>query len=1040
MQHASAKTNRIIRTLCRATLATAIAMCLPVATAAAQSNESTSSYSIPAGDLASALDKFSTQSGIQLLYKPELVAGKKGRAVNGALSPSAALGRLLEGSGLTSERANGQTYVLKPAPPSASKPPPIKPKPAAQSPRGTGEVTQLPEILVMGNRVPSLNTDIERTRDDVQPYVVFQREVIERSGAVNIEGFLRQRLPMSTTALSNNQYVNTNGNRSQVELRGLGPGQTLILIDGRRTSQTLSGGRELLQQDLNGIPLSAVERIEVLPTTASGIYGGDATGGVVNVILRRDYRGGEVQLTWDDCFDTDCSQPRIDLSAGFHLGQNTSVMVRASQSRSNALLRQDRDFVEDYRRQGFENTPNLYLPPAGAPLGALPNVQSTDGSELVLDDGTLLGSSFTHVPAGYAGAAGDGGAALVGNAGTYDFGLANSSQNEGGRAALLNNPTVTSGGLTLRHAFTPKLDGFVDLWASNNVGHFVVNQLSDSFTLPADAPNNPFQQDLQVRVPLPTQDFSLESRSTDRRATVGLIAKLPGGWLGELDYLWSQTRSSSDLEVYHELTPEGTAALQDGTLDILRDPNADPLDLSPYLIRPGNIFGPFETTTRSPTLILGGPIGSLPGGESQLSLRLEHRDEQFAQGSFSDPGFGTQFTPAKSQSVSSAYAGITLPLFSALNARPGLRELEVQLSVRHDRYALDAASNDSIASPDQPVDRIDRKLSSTNTTVGLRWQPIEDLVLRASRGTGFLPPNVNQLVPNAPFQEPSGFYLDPRRGNTPIGEFEVRSGGSPDLVPEESKSFSAGLILAPRFLPGARLSLDYTQIKKTDNIVSLETQQVLLLEALLPGRVLRGPNLPGDPPGWAGPVTTIDTSLINSARTEVEAVDMQLDYEHENDWGRFHWFAVSTWMLHLKTQVTPATPLLDSVGYDFAPLKFKANAGLNWNRGPWTLGWVVRYYDRYRPYDVFLLDFPEFIPGMIATQGAAYIDSQSYHDLSGEYRFGDEAIRWLGGVTMQFGIRNVLNDAPARAREGYSTYGDPRLASYWVSVKKSFDF
>lgn len=1010
-------------------------------TAMAQQAE-VQSYRIAGGDLETALSQFGTQSRIQLLYSPELLEGKRSPGLTGSFTPTQALRQLLQGSGLEAERVNSSTVVLKKiaATPSPARSP--VQKPASSAAASEGKVTELPEILVTGTR--SLNTDIERTRDDVQPYVVFHRETIERSGAVNIDDFLRQRLPMSSAGVPNNQF-DGGGNRSQIELRGLGPGQTLILIDGRRTSQTLSTGNTLLQQDLNGIPLSAVERIEVLPTTASGIYGGDATGGVVNVILRRDYRGGEVQLTWDDCIDTDCSQPRIDLSAGFRLGQNSSVMLRASQSRSNALLRRDRDFIEDYRRQAFENNPNLYLPPASAPLGALPNLRSADGSELLLDDGTPLGSSFTHVPSGYAGAASDSGAALLANAGTYDFGLANSSQGAGGRAALLNNPVVTSGGLTLRHAFTPKLDGFVDLWASNNLGHFVSNRLSDNFTLPADSPNNPFQQDLQVTLPLPTQDFAFETRNTDRRATIGLIARLPGGWLGELDYLWSRTRSSSTQEIYHDLTLEGGAALQNGTLDLLRDPNAYPLDLSPYLIRPGEISGPFETTTRSPTLILGGPIGSLPGGDPQLSLRLEHRNEEFSEASLVHPDF-TLFLPDKSQSVSSAYAGVTLPLFSALNARPGLRELEIQVSARHDRYTLDAASNDGFVSPNQPVSRVNRKLSSTNTTVGLRWQPIEDLVLRASRGTGFLPPNVNQLVPSPPFQDAGGYFLDPLRGATPVGDFEYRYGGNPDLLPEDSKSVSAGLILTPRFLSGARLSVDYTRIEKTGNITSLGPQQIMLLEAFLPGRVQRGPNLPGDLPGWAGPVTVLDDSLVNIARTEVEAVDLQLDYEHENSWGRFHWFAVSTWMLHMRNQVVPTTPFLDEVGYDNAsiligtPLRFKVNGGLQWSRGAWRLGWVVRHFDRYRPYSAQVLAYPQYIEDVLLAQGAAYVSSQTYHDLNGEYRFDGDAGSWLDDTTLQFGIRNVFNDPPPRVLQSYSPYGDLRLASYWISVKKSFDF
>ncbi len=135
-----------------------------------------------------------------------------------------------------------------------------------------------------------LNTDIRRSQDDPQPYVIFERAVIEQSGAVDINDFLKTRLTMSATGGTSAQTTNVAGAVSGVNLRGLGENQTLILIDGRRAAKT-SSGFSPGQPDLNGIPLAAIERIEVLPTTASAIYGGAATGGVVNVVLRRDYSG-----------------------------------------------------------------------------------------------------------------------------------------------------------------------------------------------------------------------------------------------------------------------------------------------------------------------------------------------------------------------------------------------------------------------------------------------------------------------------------------------------------------------------------------------------------------------------------------------------------------------------------------------------------------------------------------------------------------------------------------------------------------------------
>src|SRR5690606_5082656 len=110
----------------------------------------------------------------------------------------------------------------------------------------------------------------------------------------------------------------------------LGAGQTLILVDGRRQPGFPSYGNSG-QADLNGIPLAAIERIEVLPTTASGIYGGSATGGVVNVVLRRDYQGAEVSVKYEDSFRSDAPNHRVDLAAGFNLFDGkTNVLVAGS--------------------------------------------------------------------------------------------------------------------------------------------------------------------------------------------------------------------------------------------------------------------------------------------------------------------------------------------------------------------------------------------------------------------------------------------------------------------------------------------------------------------------------------------------------------------------------------------------------------------------------------------------------------------------------------------------------------------------------------
>ncbi|MGH7957692.1 MAG: TonB-dependent receptor, partial [Opitutaceae bacterium] len=136
---------------------------------------------------------------------------------------------------------------------------------------------KLGRFEVMESKI--LNMDIKRSRDDAQPYAIFERQAIEQSGATMLDDFLKNNVTMNNTGILNSQLVGQNtGSTSVVNLRGLGANQTLILIDGRRAASANNQGFPV-QPDINGIPLAAIERIEVLPTTASGIYGGSATGG-----------------------------------------------------------------------------------------------------------------------------------------------------------------------------------------------------------------------------------------------------------------------------------------------------------------------------------------------------------------------------------------------------------------------------------------------------------------------------------------------------------------------------------------------------------------------------------------------------------------------------------------------------------------------------------------------------------------------------------------------------------------------------------------
>jgi outer membrane receptor protein involved in Fe transport len=1048
--------------------------------------EDTRSFSIEAQDVASGLKLLALQGDFQVFYPADLAKGRKIREVQGKYTAAQALELALRGSGLTFRPTAEGTFVLElpaavaPSRDSESSSQNIVPADTrakelrlaqadtasaskANQPGSMREasgttpqlaehapsVSNVPEILVIGSK--TLNMDITRTKDDPQPYVVFDREKIQQSGAQSLESFLRDRLPMNANGIASSQRVTQQGAQSNFNLRGLGAGQTLILINGRRATPGPSNGFTPRQPDINGIPISAIQRIEVLPATASGIYGGSATGGVINIILRQDYTGTEVKATYGSTFESDVADRRVDLSTGFGLGARTTALVTASYSDQNPLnLRERPELVERYYDIVRANAPGALLSLNNPPLGSLTNIRSFNGSNLVLRNGTSLGSPITSVPAGYAGTAADGGQALMANAGNYNLGLADSRQSVTGAAIQLG--TLSRKGAlraTFQHEFSPRVRAFLETNASEVRTSGPPPQSNGTFLNPyrisASAPTNPFTQDILVTVPATGFAGAVETDATQRSATAGVIVALPADWKAEADYTWARMRlrqgGSQSVSNGADVTQ-----IRNGQLDVLRDTRADPLDLSPYLRQ-----APFDAvenvTFQDVALRFAGPILELPAGPVNLSTLLEYRKENFDDATWISPEFSL-FYPGRSASAASVYVETRVPLISAKNPVRAVEALELQLSVRGEEYRTHGQTGFIFLGSTTPITSADNETRSVNPTVAIRYQPIEDLAIRASYGTGFVAPDVSQLAPSiypAPFS-----IRDPRRGgsSTTLQIGQIAYQGNPELGPEKSKSESIGLIVTPRFAPDLRLSLDYLRIRKTDNIASYPSapQGIVDDEALLSGRIQRGPNLPGDPAGWAGPITFIDSTLFNISKAEVEAVDLQLDYSRSTDFGTFGFSTVASRQLHLKTAALPGSPELENVGVTYSnPQKIVGNAELRWQHRGWTVGWLARYYGSYFTADPAVAGNA----ANLTLQGdGGRVPSQLYHDLNVSWSpelSGQGLSSLLEDTELHLGIRNVFDKMPPfdarifnQLRTLYSPLGDPLGATWQLAVTKRF--
>jgi hypothetical protein len=258
-------------------------------------------------------------------------------------------------------------------------------------------------------------------------------------------------------------------------------------------------------------------------------------------------------------------------------------------------------------------------------------------------------------------------------------------------------------------------------------------------------------------------------------------------------------------------------------------------------------------------------------------------------------------------------------------------------------------------------------------------------------------------------------------------------GGNPDLRPEESQSSSAGIIFAPPAVEGLRVSVDWTRIRKRDNVAVFPfAQDTFNNELRLPGIITRGPASGGFE---VGPVTGFNGRSTNIARQTVEAYDFAADYRLDTaSWGTFALSTLATRNVHNQTQASIGFSPIEGVGL-IGAIPWQATASVVWEFRNVDLQWSTRWYDSYC-LNTSCAQAPNTVE-----QGSIDIPSQAYHDLSAAYRFGTPGgSGLLDSFEVRLGIRNVFDKTPpiTTVAPYYSTLGDPRISSYYIAVKKGF--
>lgn len=1012
-------------------------LALPVLAIAAP--VSASSYAFPidirAQPLSAALRDLARQTRVELLYDRNLIRGMQAPRLKGRYTVEAALGQLLAGSGLTMRRAASGAWVIERRPVA----PPPRPATVDE------EDPPAPEILVTGRR--SQNADIRRRENDVQPYQVTTSDQIVRAHRDNVDEYFRSRVTANTQVFPPG-LLNDGKTNSMIDLRGLGGTATMILVDGRR----MPGGPEELddpsQPDLNAIPLHAIERIETLTGNAAGIHGFDALGGVVNVILKRDYRGAELHVTGGVTARGDAPRLALEGRIGFTPdGGRTDVMLNVSWSHARPLLIGERDYAEKYRRQSYAFDPVWVM--AASPYGNAVSVVNYSSyppdyfAPLVFKPeygGGALSADHSFLPLGFRGTPADLVAALTRNSGSLDLSLTDAEA----ASQMGSNASTLSAIASLRHDFGDGVEAFLDgIYLRNHGRNFSHSSFGDIVIFP-DAPQNPFTDIIQVTFPAPAEYGVTRNVFQTMRLTAGVIVPLPSGWKGTFEVNFARTRFDrlGGTDNYYS----GPILLWDGSEDPAFDPLGNWEDFQRLLATSYTKAGAHSTLRgenryQEQSLRLAGPLFATPAGSATLTLLAQRRHDNMppmVDGRFgTTPGAGVEYaTPARAVAVQSLYGELRAPIFADSAPVSVLRDFELQVAARYDRQHLEYAGDRS----DPDALRIHRRFAAVSYTAGAKFSPLPWLMLRGSYATGERPPLLADLDP---LEYESGRYLllDPKRGNawfTDDGSYISRTNGSPNLGMVKADTLSLGAVFNPFGDNAPRLSIDYSRIDKSREAFYPDSDMILANEDLWPGRVAREPLTDADRAlGYtAGPIILIDSTAMDAARVRVETLDGRLSWTVPALSGTLHVYANGTLQIS-NLLIEPFADPVERIPYYQAPLRWRANGGFDWSFGATSIGANLQYFDRYR---IRLPGYGCCTDSGVEIQGSEWVKSQTYLDLYASRRFR------LGRYEASFdlGIVNVLDQAPRREvstafdPSNYSLYGDPRRRRFELVLSAGF--
>jgi len=895
---------------------------------------------------------------------------------------------------------------------------------AAPAQADQSKAKSLETVTVTGSRIRSV--DVETA----QPVFTLDKAAIKATGATNVNDILA-RMPSAGTPDITPQDTLSSGadvGGRYVNIRNLGSQRTLVLVNGRRWSTSLNG-----LTDLSTIPVSTIERIEVLKDGASSVYGSDAIGGVVNIITKDKFDGAEANVYYGQNGKGDGETQNYDFTWG-HSTEKNSIILGGAFQQTDPMWNSERN--ETSYAQGPRH------PLAGLGLGPYGRVvDPTTGAQYVINHGATDSSNLANYH-------------------LYNSKLPDDKYNT-------QKDMTFRAGTKLRTLFLQDKYKLTDNITLHGTAFYSTRDTSSQLA------GYPFQtgntglliSGQNAYNPFPGQDVEFFRRTVEMPRVTQSNAKLANidvgaegyfqfighDWSWDANYTYSQDkvrqRNSGNFYLPNAAKALGPTTVVNGQVQC-----ANPADVAAGCVPWNLLAGPGNTpqsvwnyvgyhgtdrqtsSTDSYTANVSGGLYDLPAGTISLAAGVEHRGVKgdFRPDANDSAGLTTNLASAPTSgkyNTNEAYVELDVPLLRDL---PGAQELGVNVASRYSHYSNFGGT--------------------TNNKYSFRWRPFADLLVRGTFAEGFRAPTISDLYGGTgqsyeTFLDPcdskfgaaasnaavaqrcaaAGVPANYRQidqtgaqitssggGQTPVA---FLSGSNPKLKPETSITRTLGLVYSPHQVEGLDFTLDYYNIYVKNIISSVVANDILNFcyvqnDQNFCNRFSRATSASSSL--VVGSVNNLNESLANLGTLKTEGYDLGIHYRlPETSFGRFRIASDSTYLTKYEAVSGPGATPVANVGFmgstsgfgEDGLYRLRSNLQLDWDYKQFGASWTVRYYSGLKDKcytSTIECNMPNYTNPWLGGYGVSQKGSVAFNDAQFRY-----TAPWKGVFTV--GVNNIFN-------------------------------